>query len=138
MRRIYSDKALTSNYWNEYLETMPREKLDNLHLRRIRGFIKFAYENIPMYKDIYDKAGIKPDDIKTMNDYIEKVPAIDKTDVLRYQQNNPPFGDSIVKDSEDYISLFYMTSGTTGKRMMEPGYYKDILNLWTTNSSKSS
>src|SRR3972149_11642871 len=131
MRRIYSDKALTSNYWNEYLETMPREKLDNLHLRRIRGFIKFAYENIPMYKDIYDKAGIKPDDIKTMNDYIEKVPAIDKTDVLRYQQNNPPFGDSIVKDSEDYISLFYMTSGTTGKRMMEPGYYKDILNLWT-------
>jgi len=125
MMQLYSQKSMESQFWNEYLETMPREKLDQLHLRRIRGLIKYAYDRVPMYQDLYDKAGVKPEDIRTLDDFIERIPTIDKTNVVVYQSKRPPFGDSIVQDSEDYITFFFQTSGTTGKPMIEVGYYKE-------------
>lgn len=128
---LYSSRAMESPYWNEYLECMPREQLDQLHLRRLRGLIKYAYENVPMYQEIYDRAGVRPEDIKTIEDYIEKIPAIDKKDVVAYQSRRPLFGDAIVRGSEDYINLFYMTSGTTGRPTMEPGYFKDLHQQFT-------
>lgn len=128
--KLYSQAALASPYWNEYMETMPRERLDAIQLRRLKGLITFAYENVPLYRDLYDRAKFKPGDLKSLDDYVQKVPTIDKTDVLHSQAKHPPYGDAIVTNSQDYINLFYMTSGTTGKPMMEPGYFKDILNLW--------
>ncbi|TDA68293.1 MAG: phenylacetate--CoA ligase family protein [Clostridia bacterium] len=128
---LYSQKAMDSPYWNEYLECMPREKLNELHLRRLKGLIKYAYENVTMYKEIYDEAGVRPEDINTLDDYVKKLPAIDKKDVLACQSRRPPYGEAIVRGSEDYISLFYMTSGTTGRPLMEPGYFKDIQQQWT-------
>jgi len=117
------------------METMPREQLDALHLRRLQRLIKYAYERIPMYRDFYDQANVKPEDIKTLQDFIEKIPAIDKPDVLRYQEGNcPPFGDSVVKDSEDYWSFYFQTSGTTGTPLKEIGYYRDMVtNGWVSN-----
>ncbi|TDA68259.1 MAG: phenylacetate--CoA ligase family protein [Clostridia bacterium] len=128
---LYSEAATKSPYWNEYLETMPRDKLDQLHLRRLQAMIKYAYENAPMYRDLYDRAGVKPEDVKTLDDYIDKIPTIDKSDVVAYQAKNPPFGDAIVRGGEEYVNIFYMTSGSTGKPMMEPGYFKDIHQQWT-------
>ncbi len=126
--RIYSEKASKSSYWNEYMETLPREELDRFHLRRLQQLIKHAYEKIPMYRDLYDKAGVKPKDIKTLNDFAEKIPVIDKSDVLAAQDVNPPFGDSIVKDSEEYLNYFFQTSGTTGAPLKEIGYYRDMMS----------
>jgi phenylacetate-CoA ligase len=107
---------------------MPREKLDQLHLRRLQRLVKYAYENIPMYRDLYDKANVKPEDIKTLDDFAKKIPAIDKPDVVRYQSDNPPFGGSIVRDSEEYITFYFQTSGTTGTPLKEVGYYRDMLS----------
>jgi phenylacetate-CoA ligase len=122
---------MESPYWNEYLETMPRKQLDAIHLKRLQGMIKYVYENIPMYRYLYDKVGLKPEDVRSLEDYYYKVPYIEKADIVRYQQNKPPFGDAIVPDSEEHTQLFYMTSGSTGKPMMEPGNTKDIQHLWT-------
>ena len=85
---LYDKRAIESPYWNEYLETMPREKLDQLHLRRIQGLVKYAYEKIPMYRDLYDKARVKPEDIKSLEDFTEKIPSIDKPDVVHHQGFN--------------------------------------------------
>ena len=126
--QIYSKRAAESPYWNEYMETMPREKLDQLHLRRLQRLVEYAYENIPMYRDLYDKANVKPEDIKTLDDFTEKIPTIDKPDVVRYQNDNPPFGGSIVKDCEEYITFYFQTSGTTGTPLKEVGYYRDMLS----------
>ncbi len=132
--QLYSQRSMDSPYWNEYLETMPREKLDKLHLRRLQQLIKYAYGHIPMYRDLYDRAGVKPEDIKTLDDFIEKIPAIDKPDVVRYQGECPPFGDSIVKGCDDYCSFYFQTSGTTGTPLKEIGYYRDMVtNGWVFN-----
>lgn len=126
--QLYSKRSMKSSYWNEYMETMPRKKLDELHLRRIKRLLKYAYENIPMYRDIYDKANVKPKDIKTLDDFADRIPSIDKPDVVRYQGHRPPFGDSIVKGSEDYFGFYFQTSGTTGTPLKEIGYYRDMVN----------
>jgi len=126
--QLYSGKAYSSPYWNEYLETMPRQQLDQLHLRRLQKLIKYAYENIPMYGDLYDEAGVKPEDIKTLDDFVEKIPSIDKPLLVKYQSDDPPFGGTIAKGSEDYLTFFFKTSGTTGTPLKEIGYYRDMLS----------
>jgi phenylacetate-CoA ligase len=123
--QLYSKRAMENLYWNEYMETMPRKRLDHLHLRRVQRLIKYAYKNIPMYRDLYNKANVKPEDIRTLDDFREKIPSLDKPDVVRYQSHNPPFGDSVVKDSEDYQTFYFQTSGTTGIPLKEIGSYRD-------------
>src|SRR3990170_9012022 len=49
---LYSGAALESPYWNEPMETMPRPELDAMHLRRLKALIRYAYHNIPMYREI--------------------------------------------------------------------------------------
>lgn len=130
--QLYSRQANERPYWNDYLETMPREQLDKLHLRRLQELIKYAYDNVPMYRVLYDEAGLKPEDVKTLDDYHYKVPSIDKSVVLRFQGKNPPYGDALVKGSDELINMFFMTSGSTGKPFMEPGNYRDgaMENSW--------
>src|SRR3990170_15580 len=91
----FNPHSRASKYWNPYLETMPREELDRFHLRRIQTIIGYAYENSPFYRRLYDAAGLKPEDIKTLDDYAKRVPTIDKKDVLEAQLQrdvNPKWG----------------------------------------------
>ena len=60
-------------YWNEEMETLSREKLEELQLQRFRERMQYVYERSPMYKRKYDEAGIKPVDIRTLDD-IQNVP----------------------------------------------------------------
>ncbi len=126
-KSLYSRAAQESPYWNEYMETMPRAELDAIHLRRLQKLIDYAYQNIPMYREIYDKAGVKPEDIRTLDDYVKKLPSIDKSDVLFYQRQ----GKATVPGSEEHVTFMYQTSGTSGNILLEPGYYPDLVNNWT-------
>ncbi|HVN82628.1 MAG TPA: AMP-binding protein [Terriglobia bacterium] len=106
---------------------MPRQQLDALHLKRLKALIQYAYERIPMYRELYDKAGIRPEHIRSLDDYVDKLPTIDKSDLVKYQQQ----GKSNVPGSEEYVSLFYQTSGSTGTPVLEPGSFPDVINTWT-------
>jgi len=83
---ILSEKSLSQNYWNAYTETMPREPLDALHLKRIQKMLHYAYERVPFYRNLYQKAGFKPEDIRTLDDFNTIVPAIDKKDLVDAQR----------------------------------------------------
>ena len=124
---LYSGAAQESPYWNEPMETMPRPELDAMHLRRLKVLIRYAYHNIPMYREIYDKAGVKPEDIRTLDDYARKLPSLDKSDVSFYQKQ----GKTTVPGSEEHVTFMYQTSGTSGNILLEPGYYPDLVNNWT-------
>jgi phenylacetate-CoA ligase len=124
---LYSRKAHESQYWNESMETMARPELDAMHLRRLQKLIHHAYHTVPMYREIYDKAGVKPEDIRTLEDYATKLPSIDKSDVSFYQRQ----GDATVRRSEEHVTFMYQTSGTSGNILLEPGYYPDLVNNWT-------
>ncbi len=80
-----------NGYFLAEKETLsPGERRKDLH-RKLQKIVKYAYENAPAFKDVMDRAGLTPTEIKTISD-LEKVPVIGKTDLIALQKKNPPFG----------------------------------------------
>ena len=71
-----------------------------------------VYERSPMYRRKFDLAGIKSDDIRTL-DEIKNVPFTSKEELRESQAEHPPWGDFICIDPEQGVRVF-QTSGTTG------------------------
>lgn len=99
-------------YWRKDMETMPREKLEELQLQRFKDCMAYVYERSPMYHKKFDDARIKPDDIRSLVD-IRHVPFTLKEELRESQTAHPPWGDFICIPPEDGVRVF-QTSGTTG------------------------
>ena len=56
----FSDRAMESQFWNEVAETMPRERLDQLHLMRLTKLVTYVYENSSFYQTRFKKIGLEP------------------------------------------------------------------------------
>jgi phenylacetate-CoA ligase len=77
----------TRQYWNPLIETLPREKLVQIELKRFRELLQWAKENSPFYRRKLQ--GIDPQDIKSLED-LAKVPMTEK-DELRAAQEGKDF-----------------------------------------------
>ena len=98
-------------FWNEKVETMPREGLEEIQTRLLRDLVERAYGNSSFYRDLYTKAGITPSDIRTLED-VRHLPFTDKY-VLQHAY---PYGHLMVPWSE--VREFH--SATTPTRHMFP------------------
>ena len=67
-------------YWNEKIETMPAEELKVYQLKKLREQVKRCYENSGFYKKKFDRAGLKPENIRSLDD-LEKIPFTVKNDL---------------------------------------------------------
>ena len=94
------------------LETMPREELAGYQLNLFRGQMAYVYERSPMYKRKFDEAGVRPEEIKTLED-VRKVPFTTKEELRQSQEEHPPFGDFLCIPPEEGVRVF-QTTGTTG------------------------
>lgn len=108
--------------WNEKAECMSHEEKEELQLKRLQKTVKIAYEKIPLYKQKFDDAGVKPKDIKTLKD-IEKLPFTTKDDL----RASYPFG--LFAVPYDDIVEIHASSGTTGKPTVS-GYTQKDLDIW--------
>jgi len=115
---LVSDKAEKSNYWNEYAQTMSREELDELHLKRLKNLLVYAYENNSFYKELYDRYRVNVYEIETLQDFKNKIPLTDKPMIQPSQSEDNLYGDNIATNNS-FIAAHYATSGTTGKPMNE-------------------
>ena len=77
----------TRRYWNPLLETLSREKLQALQLKKFRRIFQWAYDNSKFLRSLYDEARIKPDDIRSFED-IENVPKVEKAMLRSIQSKN--------------------------------------------------
>lgn len=112
------------NYFNPEIETMPVDDIKKLQSERLSEQVKHVYENVEFYRNRMDEAGIKPEDIKGIED-LHKLPFITKDD-LRDQY---PYGLLGVPLS-DCVRI-QSTSGTTGRRVVA-FYTQDDIDLWDT------
>lgn len=110
------------SYWDIEKECMPREYLENLQLRRLKETVYRVYAFVPAYKAKMDEAGIRPDDINSLED-IQKLPFTTKQDL----RDNYPFGLFAVPMSE--VVRVHSSSGTTGKPTVV-GYSKRDIDTW--------
>lgn len=109
-------------YWQPKFETMKRKQLEELQLKRLKKSANSVYKNVPFYKKKFDEAGVKPSDIKSVED-IRKLPFTKKTDL----RDNYPFGLFAVPRTQ--INRVHASSGTSGKSTVV-GYTKKDLEVW--------
>ncbi len=109
--------------WNEYIECMDRDKLNQLQTERFRKMIERIYFNIPFYRKKLQEAGIEPGDINSL-DQLSNLPFTLKTDL----RDNYPFGMFAVPSSE--IVRVHASSGTTGKPTVV-GYTRKDIGTWS-------
>ncbi|MEE2746523.1 MAG: AMP-binding protein, partial [Pseudomonadota bacterium] len=115
----FSKGAEESRFWNKLSETMPREKLDELHVRRLKKLVSYVYENSEFYRSRFDEIGLQPGDIRTLEDFRKNVPLTDKDDFLSLQAEKPPYGPTQSLPPE-LIAHHAETSGTTGVPLAIP------------------
>jgi len=111
-----------SNYYQKEIETAPREKIVEIQNEKIVKQVKHVYDNVPYYRDLMDKKGVKPEDIQSIDD-IKKLPFLSKADLREAY----PYG-LLATDLKNCVRI-HSTSGTTGKRVVA-FYTQHDIDLW--------
>ena len=113
---------MEKQYYQKEIETMPVEQIKALQSEKLKNQVKHVYEHVPYYRDLMDKKGVRPEDIRGIED-LHKLPFISKSDL----RETYPYGMLAVPLS-DCVRI-HSTSGTTGKRVI--AYYtQHDIDLW--------
>jgi len=110
------------------IETMSREDIRAHQLEKLKWQVKRVYENVPMYRERMNDAGVKPEDIQSLED-IAKLPFTTKQDLRDYY----PY-DLLAVPKKDIVRM-HASSGTTGKQIVA-GYTKNDLEQWSNGFAR--
>ena len=113
---------MEKRYYQKEIETMPVEEIKKLQSEKLRKQVKHVYENVPYYRDLMDKKGVKPEDIKGIDD-LHLLPFLTKNDLREAY----PYG-LLAKPLKDCVRI-QSTSGTTGRRVVA-FYTQHDIDLW--------
>ena len=109
------------------LETLPQSELRNLQTERLTNLVHYVYERVPFYRSALDERGLKPGDIKSIDD-ITKLPITKKTDL----RDHYPTGLFAVPMEE--VARIHASSGTTGRPTIVGYTKKDIETFAEVNA----
>jgi phenylacetate-CoA ligase len=115
--------------WNRDIETMPRPKLRELQLDRLRWSVGWAYDRVPFHKQRLDAAGVNPSDLKSLDD-LRRLPFMVKSHLREHY----PTGLFAVPQSE--IVRIHASSGTKGKPTIV-GYTREDIDVWAEVCARS-
>ena len=113
---------MVQNYYQKEIETMPVEEIKKLQSKKLVKQVKHVYDNVEYYRALMDEKGVKPEDIKGIED-LHKLPFLTKADL----RDAYPYG-LLAKPLADCVRI-QSTSGTTGRRVVAFYTQKDI-ELW--------
>ena len=108
--------------WNKEMECASREEMRAIQLYKLIKTVKHEYENVECYRKKMDDAGVKPEDIKTLDDIV-KLPFTTKEDIA----DSYPTGLFAVPKTD--IVRIHSSSGTTGKPKIV-GYTQNDIDAW--------
>jgi len=121
--------VVNGKYWNEKIETLPREEIRAYQLQKLKEQVKYCYDNSVFYHKKFDSVGLKPVDIKTFND-LQKIPFTVKADL----KENYPYG--MVAVPSDEIVEVHASSGTTGNPIVG-AYTRNDIDIWQEIMARS-
>ena len=113
---------MEQKYFQKDIETMPVEELKKLQSEKLVKQVKHVYENVEYYRNLMDEKGVKPEDIKGIED-LHKLPFLTKADL----RDAYPYG-LLAKPLEECVRI-QSTSGTTGRRVVA-FYTRHDVDLW--------
>ncbi len=103
---------MTEKFFDKATETMSRKQLVRHQSERLERLVGQLYGRNRFYTDKFDAAGVKPSDIKSIDD-LSSLPLTTKDELIQAQADDPPFGTNATCDRSEYVR-FHQTSGTTG------------------------
>lgn len=103
-------------YWSPSLDAASRDELTAIQNDKLAAVTPFLYENSPFYRTRFDRLGLAPTDIASVED-LPKWPVIDKAEMMADATANPPYGTYSTIDDDDWASrgwMLFSSSGSTG------------------------
>jgi phenylacetate-CoA ligase len=121
-------------YFEPKIETMDRDRLEALQLRRLKSQLRRCYVSSKFYKGKFIQAGIKPDDIRSLAD-MTHLPFVTKVELREEQKAYPPFGRYALAPPDTWAEL-HPSTGTTGAPVNTVWSYKDVrlISRWTART----
>ncbi len=110
-------------------ETMSRDELTQVQLRRLAATLRLAYDNVPHHRKAFDAKGVRPEDLRQLSD-LRHFPFTVKTDL----RDNYPYGMLAVK--REQLTRIHASSGTTGKPTVV-GYTQGDLDTWADLAART-
>ncbi|MDZ4828184.1 MAG: phenylacetate--CoA ligase family protein [Actinomycetota bacterium] len=106
-------------YDTEY-ETMPRDEITQLQEELLLEMIPHAYEHSALVHETWENAGVHPRDIRSIDDFVERAPFIDKNALRRFRdERGDPYGGTNTVPPDELTAIM-STSGTTGDPTLVP------------------
>jgi len=115
--------------WNDEFETLPREALASLQLKRLQNTLERVYSTVPFYRQAFDRAGVKPEQVQSLSD-LQRLPFTLKQDM----RDNYPYG--LFAVPMEQIVRLHASSGTTGKPTVV-GYTRQDIDMWSGLMARS-
>ncbi len=109
--------------YNPQRECMSRDELQALQSERLVATVKREYENVPVYRARMEAKGVRPEDIRGIED-LQLLPFMEKTDLRDYY----PF--ELLASPRSEIVRIQGSSGTTGKPIVS-GYTRNDVDVWS-------
>lgn len=103
-------------------ETMPREELESLQLKRLKATVERCYHTVKFYRNAMDELGVRPEHIQQLSD-VRHLPYTKK----EHLRENYPFGLFAVPTEQ--VVRVHASSGTTGKPTVV-GYTRRDIRTW--------
>lgn len=97
----------------ERLARLSRDEILQFQFAKLKRQLERAYARNGFYRTRFEAAGVKPDDIRTLDDFRTRIPAMGKRDCLDDQAKSPPFGERVGVPRERVV-LVNLTGGTSG------------------------
>lgn len=102
------------DYIDAYVETMPREQIADLQQNTLLQVLPYSYARAPLIRQLWDAAGVKPADIRSLDDFYSKVPFTSKDIVRQFRDTHKdPYG-GLLCVNVPRLRVVGFTSGTTG------------------------
>jgi phenylacetate-CoA ligase len=115
--------------WNEEFETLPREAIESLQLKRLQHTLERVNATVPFYRESFKKCGVTPEKVKSLAD-LQRLPFTLKQDM----RDNYPY--NLFAAPLERIVRIHASSGTTGKPTVV-GYTRRDIEIWAELMARS-
>lgn len=117
------------NYFRPEIECAPYWQIRAWQDQRLVNTVRHVYQNAPYYRELMDKKGVTPEDVRGVDD-LHKLPFLTKDDL----RNAYPYG-LLAVPLADAVRI-HSTSGTTGRRVVA-FYTQHDIDLWEDCCARS-
>src|SRR4051812_38918963 len=107
----------SDKYWSPRLDTASRDEIRAIQDVKLAAVAPFLYENSLFYRWRFDRLGLAPTDIRTVDDLVAKWPVVDKAEMAADALEHPPYGTYTTMSEEVWAQrgwMMFSSSGSTG------------------------